>query len=218
VLPAAAMVEAALSAAALLHPEAPVLEVQDLAILRPVTLKGEEQTELRCTADDEGGFTLRTRPRLAEDALIPCARARIATLPRLPNPPILEFTEARQVLGSEVIAFAARHGLDYGPAFRSLQSVARDSSGTAALARLSLPAAAPAHTGFILHPALLDGAVQGLFALLLGQGIGADRQALRPARCRAHCLGGNHVRSARHQTSFSKPHPARRGWRGDRRD
>jgi|694.fasta_scaffold15360_3 acyl transferase domain-containing protein/NADPH:quinone reductase-like Zn-dependent oxidoreductase/acyl carrier protein len=186
VLPAAAMVEAALSAAALLHPEAPVLEVQDLAILRPVTLKGEEQTELRCTADDEGGFTLRTRPRLAEDALILCARARIATLPRLPNPPILEFTEARQVLGSEVIAFAARHGLDYGPAFRSLQSVARDSSGTAALARLSLPAAAPAHTGFILHPALLDGAVQGLFALLLGQGIGAD-EAIVPVRIGRLC-------------------------------
>jgi len=186
VLPAAAMAEAALAAAALLHPEAPVLEVQDLAILRPVTLKGDSQTELRCTADGEGNFTLQTRPRLAEDEPTLCARARLAALPRLPDAPAFDLTDTRQVPGSEVIAFAARHGLDYGPAFQSLHVVEKNQSGSAALARLILPETAPDHADFMLHPTLLDGALQGLFALMLGQGLAAD-EALVPVRIGRLC-------------------------------
>ena len=186
VLPAAAMAEAALAAAALIHPDAPVLEVQDLAILRPVALKGDNQIELRCSADGEGGFTLEARPRLAGEAPTLCARARFAPLPRLPNPPAFEVVQPRHVPGSEVIAFAARHGLDYGPAFQSLQTVAGDAGGSAAMARLILPEAAPGHEGFLLHPALLDGALQGLFALMSGQSLGTD-QAIVPVRIGRLC-------------------------------
>ncbi len=186
VLPAAAMAEAALAAAALTHPEAPVLEVQDLTILRAVTLKNDSQAQLRYAADGEGGFTLEARPRLAEDEPILCARARLAALPRLPAAPAFEYTKAKPVPGSEVIAFAARHGLDYGPAFQSLHSVAKDQHGATALARLVLPAAAPDHAGFMLHPALLDGALQGLFAFMLGQGLGAD-EAIVPVRIGRLC-------------------------------
>ena len=186
VLPAAAMAEAALAAAALFHPEAPVLEVQELVILRAVTLNNESQVELRYAADDEGGFTLESRPRLAEDEPALCARARLAALPRLPNGPAIELAEARQIPGSEVIAFAARHGLDYGPAFQSLRTVAMDKGTGAALARLTLPKAAPDHAGFSLHPALLDGALQGLFALMMGEGLSAD-EAIVPVRIGRLC-------------------------------
>ena len=186
VLPAAAMAEAALAAAALFHPDAPVLEVQDLAILRAVTLNDESQVQLRFATDGEGGFTLAARPRLAEDEPTLCARARLAVLPRLPEAPALALAGARQIPGSEVIASAARHGLDYGPAFQSLHAVARDQSGAAALAQLVLPEAAPDHAGFILHPALLDGALQGLFAFMLGQGLSAD-EAIFPVRIGRLC-------------------------------
>jgi acyl transferase domain-containing protein/NADPH:quinone reductase-like Zn-dependent oxidoreductase/acyl carrier protein len=186
VLPAAAMAEAALAAAALLHPEAPVLEVRDLMILRPVTLSGESQVALHVTADDEGGFSLQSRPRLAEEDLLLCAHARLAALPRLPTPPGFDLAEPKQVAGAEVIAFAARHGLDYGAAFQSVQSVARDKGAAAALALLSLPESAPEHTGFLLHPVLMDGAFQGLFALMLGQGLSAD-EAIVPVRIGRLC-------------------------------
>jgi acyl transferase domain-containing protein/NADPH:quinone reductase-like Zn-dependent oxidoreductase/short-subunit dehydrogenase/acyl carrier protein len=186
VLPAAAMAEAALGAAALLHPEAPVLEVQDLAILRAVTLKHDSQTELRFLADAEGGFSLQARPRLALDEPILCARARLATLPRLPDPLPFDLDVSRNMTGSEVTGFAARHGLDYGPAFQSLVSAAKDRGGIAALAKLTLPTAAPDQAGFILHPALLDGAMQGLFALLLDQGLSAD-EAIVPVRVGRLC-------------------------------
>ena len=186
VLPAAAMAEAALAAAALTHPDAPVLEVSDLAILRPVTLAKDGALELRFSADGEGGFTLATRPRLAEDDFTLCARARFAPLPRLPATPGFALVKTREVPGAEVIGFAARHGLDYGPAFQSLQKVEVDGSGSRALALLSLPAAAPDEPRFILHPALLDGALQGLFALLLGQGMGAE-EAIIPIRIGRLC-------------------------------
>ncbi|MFN8982627.1 MAG: SDR family NAD(P)-dependent oxidoreductase, partial [Alphaproteobacteria bacterium] len=186
VLPAAAMAEAALAAAALLHPDAPVLEVQDLAILRAVTLNDDSQTELRFAADGEGGFSLHTRPRLAMDEPSLCARARLAALPRLPSPLAFDLDASRNVTGSEIRAFAARHGLDYGPAFQSLVSTAKDSGGSVALARLALPEAAPDHPGFMLHPALLDGAIQGLFALMQRQGLTAD-EAIIPVRIGRLC-------------------------------
>jgi len=186
VLPAAAMAEAALAAAALAHPDAPVLEVGELAILRPVSLAKDSMAELRLKADDEGGFTLEARPRLTEDEFTLCARARLAALPRLPAAPEFALAKTRQVPGTEVIAFAARHGLDYGPAFQSLKQVDVDGAAGAALARLSLPETAPAHDGFMLHPALLDGALQGLFALMLGQGLSAD-EAVIPVRIGRLC-------------------------------
>jgi len=186
VLPATAMAEAALAAAALLHPDAPVLEVQDLAILRAVTLNDGSQTELRFAADGEGGFSLHTRPRLAMDEPSLCARARLAALPRLPSTLPFDLDVSRNVTGSEIRAFAARHGLDYGPAFQSLFSTAKDSGGSAALARLALPEAAPNHPGFMLHPVLLDGAIQGLFALMQGQGLSAD-EAIIPVRIGRLC-------------------------------
>jgi phthiocerol/phenolphthiocerol synthesis type-I polyketide synthase C len=186
VLPAAAMAEAALAAAALAHPDAPVLEVSELAILRPVSLAKDSMAELRLKADGEGGFTLEARPRLAEDEFALCARARLAALPRLPATPEFALAKKRQVPGSEVIAFAARHGLDYGPAFQSLKHVDVDGAAGAALARLSLPETAPAHDGFMLHPALLDGALQGLFALMRGQGLSAD-EAIIPVRIGRLC-------------------------------
>ncbi|MCE2760864.1 MAG: SDR family NAD(P)-dependent oxidoreductase [Acetobacteraceae bacterium] len=186
VMPAAAMVESALAAAALMHPEAPVLEVSDLAILRAVTLTKESEIELRYAADTEGGFTLRSRPRLAEEELTLCARARLAALPRLPSPPSCALTDGTQIAGAEVIAFAARHGLNYGPAFQTLQSVVRDHGTMTALARLDLPETAPDHAGFILHPALLDGAFQGLFSLLLNQAFSTD-EAIIPVRIGRLC-------------------------------
>ena len=186
VLPAAAMLEAALAAAALIHPDAPVLEVSDLAILRPVTLGQESAVELRYAADAEGGFTLRSRPRLTEDDATLCARARLAALPRLPSLPPCALTEGTEITGAEVVAFAARHGLDYGPAFHSLQSVTRHHGTKGALVGLRLPEAAPDHAGFILHPALLDGAFQGLFGLLLGQEFSTD-EAIIPVRIGRLC-------------------------------
>jgi len=166
VLPAAGMAEMALAAAAALHPDAPVLEVTDLAILRPLPIEPERGRETRILADAEGAFALDSRRRLAEEPWSPAARARIGALPRLPAAPAAAPAGGRDVPGAEVVALAARCGLDYGPAFRPVERVLAGAG--AGRVTLRLPAEAPPAEGFLLHPVLLDGALQGLVALLAG--------------------------------------------------
>lgn len=179
VLPAAAMAEMALAAAAALHPESPVLEVTDLAILRPVPIEPERGRETRVTADAEGAFALDSRRRLAEEPWSPAARARIGALPRLPRAPQAPPPGPRGVPGAEVVALAARCGLDYGPAFRPVERVLAGAG--AGRVMLRLPEAAPPPEGFLLHPVLLDGALQGLVALLAGAARAAG-ESLVPVR------------------------------------
>jgi acyl transferase domain-containing protein/acyl carrier protein len=188
VLPAAAMAEMALAAAAALHPEAAALEVTDLAILRPLTLDADRGREARCTADAEGGFTLESRRRLAEEPWALSTRARVAALPRLPETalPRLPDVDAppaggRAVSGAEVVALAARCGLDYGPAFQPVVRVLVAEAAASGVVTLRLPACAPPSEGFLLHPVLLDGALQGLVALLAGVAR-PDSEALVPVR------------------------------------
>ncbi|MBR0679869.1 SDR family NAD(P)-dependent oxidoreductase [Roseomonas eburnea] len=181
VLPAAGMAEMALAAAAALHPEAPALEVSDLAILRPLALEAERGRELRTTADAEGGFALESRRRLAEEPWSLSARARIAALPRLPVLPDAPQTAGRTVAGAEVVAVAARCGLDYGPAFQPVERVLVDDTAARGRVALRLPEAAPPAEGFLLHPVLLDGALQGLIALLSAV-VRPEGQSLVPVR------------------------------------
>jgi acyl transferase domain-containing protein/NADPH:quinone reductase-like Zn-dependent oxidoreductase/acyl carrier protein len=181
VLPAAAMAEMALAAAAARHQDAEVLEASDLAILRALPLEADRTRQLRATADEEGGFVLESRRRLAEEPWAVSARGRITALPRLPAAPPPGAEAGRRVPGSEVVALAARCGLDYGPAFRPVREVLADAAAGRVRVTLRLPAEAPPPEGFILHPVLLDGALQGLVALLSGT-MRAEGQSLVPVR------------------------------------
>ena len=181
VLPAAGMAEMALAAAAALHPDAPALEVSDLAILRPLGLEPDRSREVRASADAEGGFALESRRRLAEEPWSLSARARIAALPRLPAAPASPFAARRSVAGSEVVAGASRCGLDYGPAFQPVDRVEVDDAAARGRVALRLPETAPPAEGFLLHPVLLDGALQGLIALLSAV-VRPEGQSLVPVR------------------------------------
>jgi acyl transferase domain-containing protein/acyl carrier protein len=168
VLPAAAMLEMALAALRARSPDAPALELSEFRILRPLTLEAGRARETRCTLDTDGAFRLESRRRLAEEGwtVHALAEARPATTGALELPPAAPATGG-QVAGEAVRALAARLGLAYGPAFASLASVTADPAAGAALARLVLPEAAPGDEGFLLHPSRLDGALQGLFGLML---------------------------------------------------
>ncbi|BDG73934.1 hypothetical protein Rmf_38630 [Roseomonas fluvialis] len=187
VLPAAGMAEMALAAAAALHPEAAALEVTDLAILRPLALEPDRTREVRSVADAEGGFVLESRRRLADEPWSLSARARVAPLPRLPAAPAgnqapdQALPARRAVTGAEVVALAARCGLDYGPAFQPVERVLVDDATGQGLVSLRLPAAAPPAAGYLLHPVLLDGALQGLVALLSAL-MRPEGQSLVPVR------------------------------------
>ncbi|MBR0674528.1 polyketide synthase dehydratase domain-containing protein, partial [Neoroseomonas soli] len=181
VLPAAGMAEMALGAAAAIYPEAAALEVSDLAILRPLSLEPDRTREVRTTADAEGGFALESRRRLADEPWSLSARARIAALPRLPSVAGPSIVAHRTVPGAEVVAIAARCGLDYGPAFRPVERVQVDDADARGRIALRLPDAAPPAEDFLLHPVLLDGALQGLIALLSAV-VRPEGQSLVPVR------------------------------------
>ena len=70
--------------------------------------------------------------------------------------------------GEAVRALAAAAGLGYGPAFHALDHAAIDAAAGRAAVALRRPEAAPPDAGFLLHPARLDGALQGLVGLLAG--------------------------------------------------
>ncbi len=176
VLPAAGMLEMALGAARALHPEAAALEVVEFRILRPVTLERARAREMRCTADPAtGAFRLESRRRLAEESWTLHAEGEVhattpaATAPGLapPHRPAASLAGAPRTIGGDALrGIAATLGLTYGPAFAAVDSVSTSPATGGATVRLALPAAAPEDAGFILHPARLDGALQGLFGLM----------------------------------------------------
>ncbi|MCS6891874.1 MAG: SDR family NAD(P)-dependent oxidoreductase [Rhodovarius sp.] len=172
VLPAAAMLEIALAAAAARLPEAEALEVSEFAILRSLPLSAEETREMRARLDEEGQFVLESRRRLAEEAWTLHARGQLRAVARLPEaPPPLPSEAPRRIDTDYLAAAAAVAGLDYGPAFRPVAQLAIDPAAGTARAALSLPAAAPADAPFLLHPVRLDGAMQGMIGLLEEGGI-----------------------------------------------
>jgi phthiocerol/phenolphthiocerol synthesis type-I polyketide synthase C len=168
VLPAAAMLEMALAALRARQPEAAALELSEFRILRPLTLEDGRAREVRCTLDAEGAFRLDSRRRLAEEAWTThaVAEARAATPAALALPVAAPVTGA-EVGGEAIRALAARLGLGYGPAFAAVRRVSADAGAGRAVVRLDLPGAAPPDAGFLLHPSRLDGALQGLFGLML---------------------------------------------------
>ncbi|MDB5414476.1 MAG: hypothetical protein JWR10_2811, partial [Rubritepida sp.] len=179
VLPAAAMLEMALEAGFLRHRNALALEITDFTIMRALPIGEDVSREIRCRLDQEGGFTLEARRRLSEEGWALHAAGRVtpvSTLPEAPSPAPLP--EDGWHDGEALTALAAREGLAYGPAFRPITRWRCDPSAGRAEVELERPVAAPDDDAFHLHPVRLDGAMQGLFALLGNEGgAGSDGSA-----------------------------------------
>jgi acyl transferase domain-containing protein/NADPH:quinone reductase-like Zn-dependent oxidoreductase/acyl carrier protein len=185
VLPAAAMLDMALAAAALRFPDAPALELRDVQILRALPLSAETTRELRCTLEtDSAIFAVESRPRLAGEGWTLHLRGQIApgSLAALPDAPLGSAHDGLTVSGEAMLQTARRFHLDYGPAFQVVQQVRLAEDGRSALVSLALPDAAPADSaGWLLHPVRLDGALQGLVELL-APGETEDGRAAVPVR------------------------------------
>ena len=177
-LPAAAMAEIALAAARVRHPVGDV-EVSDLEILRALPLEPGRPRELRVRLGEDRRVSLESRARLSDEGWSLHAVARVgeaAGAAAAPPPPA---TVTARLDGEAVYAAARRLGLDYGPAFQTVESV--EITGADA-ARVHLRADRPTASGQVLSTELLDGAFQGFLALLLAGGGGAQGDSLLPAR------------------------------------
>jgi phthiocerol/phenolphthiocerol synthesis type-I polyketide synthase C len=166
VLPAAAIIDMALAAARANHSGAAALELQDLELRRPITLDGAH--EMRSTLLPDGDWQIAGRRRLADEPLVVHAMARLTVAAS--DRPLLTFdnsVERRVVAGAELYRHAARLGLDYGESFRLVRKVVL-SGGTQAMVLLTPPTLVASE--YLIAPTSLDGALQGLLALLLDDG------------------------------------------------
>jgi acyl transferase domain-containing protein/acyl carrier protein len=169
VLPAAAMWEMALAAGRARHPDATAIELREAAIHAALPLEAGHARELRAVLDEAGRFTLESRRRLAPEPWTLHLEATVAALPALPALPATAPSAPAQGMrleGEAIRRLATTAGLHYGPAFESLDHAVIEPAAGRAAVRLRRPDAAPADDGFLLHPARLDGALQGLVGLL----------------------------------------------------
>ena len=173
VLPAAAILEMALAAARWRWPDAPALEVFDVEVRRPMPFDKGRMRELRTVLESEDGdWELASRSAIVERA---SDRLRGRTRLRCDGCPshCLDWAEARRlqrrIEGEKLYRFAHLAGLDYGARFRTVTHV-EIAGPDSAIAYLDPSPVGEDLDSYLLHPALLDGALQGLFGLL------ADRQ------------------------------------------
>ncbi len=176
VLPGAAVVEMALAAARLRRPSSAAIEVSDVELRRPLPFDNGRAREIRCVeVGEDGDWELRSRPRLADDPPTLHAVARLATAGDIDPSPLFGPVQPScgEMEAAALYSLAARLGLDYGGRFRTVRRVELLASGEAVV-QLDPSVIGENLAPYIIHPALLDGALQGLLALI------AERRAEHP--------------------------------------
>ena len=202
VLPAAAVVEMALAAARLRRPDAAAIEVADVELRRPLPFDNGRAREIRSVeVGEDGDWELASRPRLADEPPTLHAVARLATAGEYPPPPLFGAVPPSrgEVDAASLYRLAAQLGLDYGSQFRTVAGIELLGPDEA-LAHLDPSVIAEPLEPYVIHPALMDGALQGLLALIADRSesfAGVSFLPWRFGRVRATAPFGRAPRSAR---------------------
>ncbi|MEZ4630387.1 MAG: SDR family NAD(P)-dependent oxidoreductase [Deinococcales bacterium] len=173
-LPATSYLEWALAAARERYGEGLHYQLDDVVISKACFLPSQEGITLQFSMND-AGFSLRSRRRSkstsAEDEWTEHVRGRAYAL-ELRESPRVDLAEVREGLGGRLEPPTIYHhldeiGLNYGPAFRAIESiyVAKAQTSPEALAHIKLNEQMPPLKDFILHPALLDACLQAAVSI-----------------------------------------------------
>ncbi|MEU4800289.1 SDR family NAD(P)-dependent oxidoreductase [Streptomyces sp. NPDC023327] len=191
ILPAVAQLEMARAALSrtLGEGHTGALRLDDVVWLRPA-VSGPDGLELRVDVRElaVGGYEYAINGIGRDGAATPFSQGRASlvttggrSLPRLDD--LRARCTERTIPAVDVYDLYASVGMDYGPAQRSLVelSLGTDDVGRPQLlAELRIPPAAPALDDCLLHPSVIDGALQATVGLRLAPRRGDGRQA-RPA-------------------------------------
>lgn len=172
VLPGAAYLEMARAAATKVQGEAEpaqgVLRLRDVVWIRPVLV--QEPTELELEFDRGAGGALRYRivSGQAADRVVhsegASTRIAIAAPSRIDTAAILARPDLVRVGGGTIYQMFRAAGLDYGPAHQAIEEL--HAGDGLVLAKLVLPApVAETRDTFVLHPSLVDAALQACIGL-----------------------------------------------------
>lgn len=176
--PGAGFTELAMAVAQVEQP-GDFVDIEELEIHNPLILSSEGSKKVRVQLDPaDGTLTITSRSLAQREEWVTHVVARLpgeargvllgGRAPALP-------TRAADFTREQHLALTQAVGLNYGPAYQSVESVWVD--GTSVIAQLRVPTVIEAELpGLHLHPALLDGAFQLITELLVDQA--ADNQGL----------------------------------------
>ncbi len=170
-LPAAAMIDMMLAAARAKFPGAQALEIQDLEITRSLILEPGSVRDCRVNLSDDGSIEIGSRPRLAHEELVIHALGRVLAGMSSLGVVALDAVEpgqGEQIEAARIYRLARQLKLEYGPEFQTVRSVQRVGADRL-VAQLCVPAADRGKLGYLLDPALLDGALQALVVFAADQ-------------------------------------------------
>ena len=168
VLPAAGVLEMASAAARGQWPDAPVLELRDIELRRPLPFDKGRMREVRAViGSEEGDWELASRARLSNEPFTIHAVGRLGV--ETDTRRTLRFSDGgptrRRIDQQTLYDLARLAGLDYGARFRTVSLIEITGPETA-IAHLDPSPVAEDFEPYLLHPALLDGALQALIGLL----------------------------------------------------
>ena len=192
-LPMAAVLEAALAAARLLWPDCAFAQLEQVSMDRAIRLPEDADVELEWMLEPrpESGYTFQLFSRTegpstdgqwqqhAAGALCPAGDPKERRTGALPPEPLDAIRRRclRKTDATDFYTYFSRVGLDFGPAFRTLETLWSGSGE--ALGRLhSQHASADGNIGFALSPLVLDGALQVIAAALM-EGKFEDHERVR---------------------------------------
>ncbi len=149
--------------------ETTVLELRDTVWTRPVVVDGSRQIDIALLTDGDGEIEFEIYSEDGGEEVIHCQGRAI--LGSQPAPARLDLEQLRASAGDAqlepgaVYAACARMGLLYGPTFQGIAALHR--GGDQVLAQLRLPKSVAETTrDYVLHPSLMDSAVQSAIGLL----------------------------------------------------
>lgn len=151
------------------RPESKVLELRDTVWARPIVVTAEKEISIALLPKDDAEIEYEIYSREAEQEIVHCQGRALwshqsSTLK-------LDLDRLKKQMGQgrletrSIYAAFKRMGIVYGPAFRGIEAIYRGNGE--ALAQLSLrEAAARNWEAYLLHPAMLDSALQACIGLV----------------------------------------------------
>ncbi len=174
VLPGVAYLEmarAAIEQAVPARPESTVLELHNTVWARPIVVSENKQVNIALLANDDDEIDYEIYSADEDQEVVHCQGR--AVFSRQPKPAALDIEQLKAQMGQgeleadSVYAACAGMGLVYGPAFRGITAIHRGSGQV--LAQLRLPSSVADEAGdYVLHPSLMDGALQAAVGLIEG--------------------------------------------------
>ncbi|KAB8061475.1 SDR family NAD(P)-dependent oxidoreductase [Janthinobacterium sp. FT14W] len=172
VLPAVAYLEMAREAIRLaLPPAAPglALELKQTVWAQPIVVDRRSKISIALHANDSGDIEFEVFSEVDGQERVHCqgsgAYFAAASLDRLPLAALEQQMQGHWLSGETLYAQLWQMGLEYGSSHQAVEGMARGDGQ--ALARLCLPAELEADApSYVLHPSLMDGALQACIGLM----------------------------------------------------